>query len=212
MIIRIAFLVFGLVYATSLQANVHYQFKVYLNDKEIGYHNFLVSKEGTHVTIDAGFRVKFLFFTAYEYRHLNEEEWQAGCIRQIRSETNVNGRVYSVVGKLSDKGLNVSRVKDGESLNTLLPECAMTFAYWDPRLLDQSRLLNAQTGEYTSIEVIDKSKDTINVRGVDRLTNRYQVKAGKLDIDLWYTDDHEWVGLMSNVNGRRLRYELVSPS
>ena len=55
MIIRIAFLVFGLVYATSLQANVHYQFKVYLNDKEIGYHNFLVSKEGTHVTIDAGF-------------------------------------------------------------------------------------------------------------------------------------------------------------
>ncbi|MBC81509.1 MAG: hypothetical protein CMQ33_11845, partial [Gammaproteobacteria bacterium] len=63
-----------------------------------------------------------------------------------------------------------------------------------------------------SIEVIDKSRDTINVRGVDRLTHRYRMKAGKLDIDLWYTDDHEWVGLVSNVNGRRLRYELVSPS
>ncbi|HAK53545.1 MAG TPA: hypothetical protein DCM54_16840 [Gammaproteobacteria bacterium] len=208
-LVRIAIFLLSLGYTNAIQANDHYQFKVYLDDNEIGYHNFTISEEGNHVSIDAAFRVKFLFFTAYDYRHLNKEEWQAGCIKQIQSETSVNGRSYSVIGELSDDGLKVSRFKDSDSQNAVLPECAMTFAYWDPRLLDQSRLLNSQTGEYTPIEIIDESRDTINVRGVDRETNRYRLKAGKLEIDLWYTTDHEWVGLMSNINGRRLRYELI---
>jgi len=34
-----------------------------------------------------------------------------------------------------------------------LPACVMTFAYWNPDLLGQSRLLNVQTGEYMDVQV-----------------------------------------------------------
>jgi len=46
-----------------------------------------------------------------------------------------------------------------------LPDCIMTFAYWNPRFLDQPRLLNAQNGEYLDVTVHDLGTDTVAVRG-----------------------------------------------
>jgi hypothetical protein len=193
----------------SAAASDNYRFRVFLDDREIGYHNFNVSDEGKRVDIEAEFQVKFLFITAYRYRHLNQEVWDAGCVTRISSETDVNGRFYFVLGELSDNGLMVSRAKDETRQEALLPECSMTFAYWDPRLLEQNQLLNAQTGELTNIEVIEKIPETILVRGVREQVTRYRLKAGKLEIYLWYTRNQEWVGLMSDLNGRQLRYELI---
>ena len=52
-------------------------FRVYLDDREIGFHEFSVTDRdgGQDVEISAEFDVKFLFFNAYSYDHRNLESW-----------------------------------------------------------------------------------------------------------------------------------------
>ena len=60
-------------------------FRVYLDKSEIGSHTFTVTDFGDdrEITTEAEFDVKFLFFTAYEYRHKNTERWGDGCLETI---------------------------------------------------------------------------------------------------------------------------------
>jgi hypothetical protein len=84
----------------------------------------------------------------------------------------------------------------------------MSFAYWDPRILDAERLLNSQTGELVPVRVTPLGQDTLAVRGESRTADRYRISGKDLQIDVWYSDDR-WVGLEALTDGgRRLRYEL----
>lgn len=92
---------------------------------------------------------------------------------------------------------------------TVLGECIMTFAYWNPEFLDQKRLLNSQTGEYVPVSIQPISEEQIEVRGQRVDAVRYALDAGKLDMQLWYTPDRQWLALESETKGgRMLRYEL----
>ena len=42
-----------------------------------------------------------------------------------------------------------------------LPECVMSFAYWNPDFLEQPRLLNPQTGEYVAVQVEEAGMDVL---------------------------------------------------
>ena len=52
-------------------------FRVFLNDNEIGYHSVQIRRtpQGAEVSVDASFDVKILFFNAFSYRHSAEERW-----------------------------------------------------------------------------------------------------------------------------------------
>ena len=136
--------------ATRSQATVQeWDFRVLLDGNEIGYHRFRLEEDGDkrYLESDAEFDVKFLFFTAYRYRHSNRERWQGGCLASIATETNTNGEKRTVTGEQSD-GTFVVQTDSGIDE---LPQCVMTFAYWDRNILDQSQLLNAQTGEVMDV-------------------------------------------------------------
>jgi len=84
----------------------------------------------------------------------------------------------------------------------------MSFAYWDPRILEADRLLNSQTGELVPVQVAALGPDSVPVRGVLRPASRYRISGRNLQIDVWYADG-SWVGLEAlTEGGRRLRYEL----
>jgi hypothetical protein len=83
----------------------------------------------------------------------------------------------------------------------------MSFAYWNPKMLEQPRLLNTQTGELTDVRVEPLGEEKLTVRGAPLRARRYALTAEDLRIDLWYTAQAEWVQLESRVSGgRRLRY------
>ena len=125
-----------------------WRFAVYLDDNQIGSHTFklLDSGEGRRTLLsDASFDVKVLFINAYSYRHSHEEVWASdNCLVSIDSQTDDNGTTYAFTGERRDDGFHLSR--NGET--EVIPDCVMTFAYWNPKLLEQSALVNAQTGEY----------------------------------------------------------------
>ena len=185
-----------------------WRFRVLLDDTEIGYHNFRLTEQAGEVLVDseARFKVRFLFFDAFRYEHVNRERWDSRCLIGIDAVTEVNGKTLSVSGARDGQAF---MVEAGEGSKTL-DDCVMTFAYWDPRFLEQGRLLNSQTGDYVDVTIRRVGEEDLAVRGRNVTATRYALAADKLNMDLWYSPDLEWLGLESiTKGGRTLRYELL---
>lgn len=183
-------------------------FDVYLDDSPIGFHRFHIdSGESGRRTVrsEAKFDVKFLFFTAFRYRHENSELWNDDCLVEIEAETNSNGKETAVNGRQTSSGF---AVRTADDVNTL-PECVMTFAYWNPDFLTQEKLLNPQTGEYLDVEVEQRAEERLQIAGREVLAVPYDIRARGMEITVWYSADKEWLALESVAKGDRIiRYEL----
>jgi hypothetical protein len=185
-----------------------WRFRVYLDNREIGYHHFMLEGQGNFQVVrsTADFEYKLLFVKLYEYQHQNSEIWQGDCLERIESSTDANGKPFSVLGQLQ-AGEFVVRGNEGEAI---LPDCVMSFAYWNPRFLEETRLLNSQNGEYMDVEISAPVLDELEIRGEFIRAYRYQLAANNLNLKLWYSEDHQWLGLESAAKGgRTLRYELL---
>ena len=184
-----------------------WDFRVFLDDAPIGYHRFSLSGKGDarELKSETRFEVKFLSFTAYRYVHDAAEEWRGNCLVRLAARTDDNGQHSLVEAVSSDGGVVVAT----ETSHERLPGCVMSFAYWNPEMLRQPRLLNVQTGEFEVVKIAALGEQTISVRGVAVAAKHYRVTGSKNPIDLWYSTADEWLALESTVSGRRrLRYSL----
>ncbi len=183
--------------ASSSIAAKEWAFDVFLDKSKMGQHTFTLNDN--KLTSTAKFNVKVLFIEAYAYNHKATEQWNNGCLTQLTAHTVENKDVNDVNGKLTDAGFVVD---NGKGLQTL-PDCTMTFAYWDPKILTQTKLLNPQNAEWLDIKVNKIGEASIAVKGQQTNTTHYKLSgtlAGKqkLNIELWYTaDTKEWVALKS---------------
>lgn len=191
----------------SAENSASWDFDVYLNDKKVGKHKFEVFHvDGTkQVQSEASFKVKILFILAYRYEHNAAERWAENCLVDINASTNTNGKRITVSGEQSGDGFIV---QSGDE-PTELPECVMSFAYWNHDFLSQSRLLNPQTGEYLDVLVENAGSEFLEVRGQSVAATRFKLRADEIDLTLWYSLDNEWLALESVAKGGHIiRYEL----
>ncbi len=183
-----------------------WNFRVLLDDSEIGYHRFTLRERAgeRELASEARFDVKLLFLNAYQYRHQANERWRGDCLTAVESRTDDNGQAYRVAAARSGERFVVETASGRTDLNG----CVMTFAYWNPQMLRQRRLLNVQTGEYVDVRVTVLGEETLTIRGTPVAARRYALRGPKLAIDLWYSiDAHDWLALESTTDGgRRLRY------
>jgi hypothetical protein len=91
----------------------------------------------------------------------------------------------------------------------LLPPRLMTFAYWNPDILEQDRLLNSQTGEYEPVQVVERGIGQVKYNGESIAARRFDLVLEETSISVWYDlKDWRWVALESPTeSGRVLRYE-----
>ncbi len=185
-----------------------WRFEVKLDDTPIGYHNFEVRRDGsvTKVSSEADFKVRFLFFTAYRYRHEYSEVWDENCLAELRSSTDDNGKAFAVYGGKNTDGFDIS----AQQVQDTLQPCVMSFAYWNPAILLQDALVNAQTGEYVPVTTEVLGEEPISVGGTPVNAKRFELEAEGRRIVIWYGPSGEWLGLESEVEGgRTLRYVLA---
>jgi hypothetical protein len=178
-------------------------FHVTADGRSIGTHTFKVtgSADNRQVETTAVFKATALLIPIYHYEHSDKESWKDGCLQHIDADTNDNGATRPVHGKAEPEGL---RLETGQ----LLAGCIQTFAYWDRGFLQQSHLLNAQTGEFTSITATPVGVEIIQVRNRAVEAEHYLLKTPRFSIDLWYSKAGEWLALESlTENGHRLKYE-----
>ncbi len=188
--------------AASATVEQEWHFRVYLDDREIGHHHFTLTKteNSERLATQANFNVTFLKIPFFRYKHDNIEYWDNNCLTRINSSTDQNGKLYLVEGVATAEGFLVN-TNSGEQK---LPACISTFAYWDRSFLKQNRLLNSQTGEYLDVEVSYLGKNALSVGEKNIPAHHYRLSADKLDIEVWYSQDNQWLALQSTTEGGRL--------
>ena len=190
----------------------HWNFQVYLNDTPIGWQHFTLDQltrdrhgDERSMDVEAKFAVKFLGFTVYRYQHHAHAQWRGDCLQALRTRTDDDGDKYKVDSE-----------HDGDTLVVIVGDkrirtdsCPMTFAYWNPAILQRTRLINTQTGKYETVDIRKIGSEKISVRGNMVEANHYRIAGIEQPIDLWYSDAGDWLALSSRVSdGKLLRYEL----
>ena len=187
-LLTLLFLSYAVAASANSPAQNRWSFEVLLDDKPIGYHNFILSEKNGHQTIsaEARFNVKLLFVNVFSYRHQNE---------------------FVVRGQAANEGFQVQ----AESSANKLPPCVMSFAYWNPEFLKAEKLLNSQTGDYEKVTIVKEGEEGLLVNGQNIQAIRYSVSGAAAPITLWYAAvDNRWLALESVVKGGRiLRYKPV---
>jgi hypothetical protein len=183
-----------------------WRFAVQLDGSPIGQQTFRLTQDGSRqrMVTEATMDVKILFVTVYSYRHENEETWEGGCLASIESDTDDNGTQFTVRGRRAGDAFVVT----ARGTRTTLPPCVHTFAYWDPKKLQQTRLLNSQTGEYQAVQFRDLGEKAVSSRGREQPARHVALEGADLRIDLWYAaSDGDWLALESkSKGGRTIRY------
>lgn len=187
-------------------------FTVYLDGKEIGQHRFSLNEANglRELTSQAKFNVKFLFINAYQYQHTANERWQGDCLSSLDASTKENREITLVKGRMKERSFLLEAAKKTE----ILPACVMTFAYWNPKILSQNKLLNPQTGEWLEVKIKALGVEPIEVKGQTVSAERYRIDASKLQIELWYSADKaitekKWLALKSTTpEGYEIFYKL----
>ena len=177
-------------------------FEAFIGKKKIGVHEFEVIKAIDQITAksSASFEYKVFKIPLLKYEHSVVEVYNSdSCLKSISSETTTNSKRIRIMGEKNGDNFFVT----GNNEATFERACLMPFAYWSPRLLDQTALINGQTGMITPIKI--KSVDSAD-------NEKNYVLSGKdLNIELTYSREDKWTGLQSKLPlGRTLKYSLVS--
>ena len=202
------------VLSTSLSSSIavakEWAFDVYLDKSKMGQHIFTLN-EANLLNSTANFNVKVLFVNAYQYDHKAVEKWQGDCLSNLSSHTVENKVVTDVKGKSAESNFVIDDGKNKQNL----PACVMTFAYWNPKILEQSKLLNPQNAEWLDTKVSKIGIETMDIKGKKTETTHYKLDGSlegksKLKIDLWYDiANNDWVALKSiTPEGYTVNYKL----
>lgn len=172
-----------------------WNFTATLDGKPIGTHRFVVGGSAAARGVDsrAEFVVRMLGVSLYRYRHQAEERWAGDCLRELRSDTDDDGSRQQVSRRYDD-------------------ECLMSFAYWNPRLVKQQRLIDPQTGKPEPVRFEPLPGTNIEVRGQTVRARGWRLQAAQQRIRIWYAaDSGRWIGLDAETKGeRQLSYRLTS--
>lgn len=183
----------GIATASAAEPQRHWNFRVYLDQTLIGYHDFTLTPTGEMRGLQstAHFAARILFFTAYHYDHQATEDWRGDCLSRLDSHSEDDGRMLQV------------------HASYVLSDCAMTFAYWNPAILRRTHLINPETGVDVPVTITLSGEQDIQVRNAPVPARHYHLQGPKVDIDLWYSTEGDWLALESVVEkGRRVRYVL----
>ena len=176
-----------------------WDFNVSLNGRDVGSHSFVVSGKGGDRTVSSSMRLDFrvLLVKKVSYQHQASEVWQDGCLTEVSSETQRNGKAYSVQANAVDDGLSVINNTGVE----IFEGCVRGFAYWHPQWMQAPRLLNVETGKYVPVTLSQTISPDDNI-------THLTITTAKTDIHLEYDAAGDWMSLQTRLPlAGELRYQ-----
>jgi hypothetical protein len=184
-----------------------WDFQVMLDGQPIGRHRFELSGDGEHRALlsRAAFDVRLLGIPVYRYRHEVREQWRGDCLASLQAETVDDGDRSAVHAVAEANGLRI----DAATGTVTESGCVMSYAYWHPAMLRQSRLLNPQTGVVDTVRITSAGTGTIEVESQQRPATRWVIDNPAGPVTVWISPQGDWVGLDATVRGTRtLSYRL----
>ena len=198
-----ALLIFTAGQAAAIETEItrELDFKVLLNDREVGRHQFKLREQAESIEVSSTVSMDFkiLRIKRIKYRHQANEIWQSGCLIALQSKTENQGKTLAVDASTDPSGLVVQRPSETETLTG----CVRGFSYWNPQWLEGDYLLNAGSGINVPVEISSRISEQDN-------TQHIKIVLPKTVIDLQYDAAGEWLSLQTKLLiGGTLRYQRV---
>lgn len=191
----------GQVVAVESETTRQLDFEVFLNDREVGRHQFELLEQGDSIQVSSTMTLDFkvLRIKRIQYSHQANELWHSSCLVALQSETEKQGKTFAVEAKTDQEGLLVEGPKGTQTL----AGCVRGFSYWNPQWLEGDNLLNAQSGVYVPVDISSQISEQDNITHI-------KIVLPKADIDLQYDAAGEWLSLETELLiGGTLRYQRV---
>ena len=134
--------------------------------------------------------VKALFLTVFAFKHNSLEIWQGNRLTSLVSETVEYGETFQVTGELTAQGFRV--VGKGAPF-IAAPDALTSNDLWQPALLQQSVVIDAQHGGVIGVSAHKLADEQITVTGHDVRTTRYRFITPYLAGSIWYDEQGRWV-------------------
>jgi hypothetical protein len=183
------------------EAEKRWSFKVLINDREVGSHQFVVVEQGELLSVTSTMALDFkvLLIKRVTYQHQATETWDAGCLTGASSEASRQGKKLRLQAGSLGSGLSVQ----SEQGSALIEGCVRSFAYWDPKLLQGENLLNIETGEYLPVVISSRIS-------AEDSTTHMTIALPKGDIHLQYDAAGDWLSLQIKLKtGAELKYQRI---
>jgi hypothetical protein len=165
-------------------------FAVYRNGEAIGRHSLAFQHSGSNLTVATSidFAVKVLGLTAYRYTHRAQEVWSGEAFQSVASQTDDNGKKFSVRAQKTAAGLDVRRNAEHE----VMPAGLLPTSHWNVRQVGQSNLLNTQDGTRAQVQITPLGREKVKTASgwIDATHYRY---TGDVAKDQWFDDRGRWV-------------------
>lgn len=186
---------FIILFSTCLACSEELKFKVFMNEQEVGFHHYEIDEADS--LSHAEYNIPFMFMK-FNYQHTSKEKYKEQCLVAIESETNDDGDLYMLSGKTTQDKLEIKINK--KTLD--FKGCISTFRYWDKKILNKKKLLNAQNGELLDIETQLINTEEILLKDKAINAEHFKLRASldgkeKFIIHLWYDQNNNWLKLMS---------------
>lgn len=184
------------------------------NDSPMGYHRLRFTRDGDRLIMEKeiSLEVTLAFVTAYRYRHRNREVWEAGRLIEIETRTDDDGDDYWLRAKAGPDGLMV----EGSGGSYVAPADIIPTSYWNNAITSATQLLDTQRGLIMDVRMEDRGPETLTTQSGPMQARHHTINIltnppGKTNqIDLWYDETGQWVGLAFEAKGQKITYVLDS--
>lgn len=178
------------VYPADPPSEGNLSFRVLRDGDEIGTQTLQFLRSGDRVvvrtTIDI--EVKVAFITAYRFHMKAEEVWANGKLVQFSSRTDDDGTPRNVLVKARQEGDERVLAVSANGKQSEAPGTALPASMWNPRMLQQTLLLDVLRGKPLKVRITDKGDETVRIDGRPMPARHYAVR-GQLERDIWYGAD-----------------------
>jgi hypothetical protein len=200
-------------------------YAIYRDGQPVGRHIITFAHKGPLkvVTMDCEVEVKTLGVVAYRYSHRSREEWNGDELQSLHATTDDNGQKFTVAADRRDGKLVVERTapaaaptaaladqgyRGPDASREVLPGSLLPTSGWNFGQVQQSALLNTQTGKLSHVKVTPTGRETVQMPGGSVSATRYRY-TGDLKMDQWFDDKGRWIkGAFKAFDGSTIEYIL----
>jgi uncharacterized protein DUF6134 len=181
------------------------RYLAYVDGGRSGTHDieFVPRERGFTVMSSLCIRLELAFVTLYRYQQSGQEDWKDGKLLAFEYVTNDDGDTSHVTAQRDESG---NFVVNGQNGQRTVPGDAMAASFWNSGILNQSHIIDPQTGELATLSVRSLDQKSAEIA---RRTIRGNGYAFQTFIDgvLWF-DEHRR-SLALTFEKKRHKIELV---
>ena len=169
------------------------EFDVIRNGKQVGEHRTVFSHTPAGLRVRSGMQltVKVLFIPVFDFDYESVATWCGGDLVALKATVDRNGTLSAVQAAYVDTN---TIIETNESRATY-PSSLLPTNHWNPRVLNEQRVLNTITGQVNDVEIVRCAAQRADELGLavpsDAKCYEY---TGDLLATVWYQGER-WIGL-----------------